>query len=717
MYLGEQVGDRMAEEPSASGGLAAANDERLRAVERDLRAADERFRLLVEGARDFISYRFRVVPEWCFEHVSDGTLSLLGLPPQRFLDKPDIWDELIHPDDRDKAGQELDPGTPVIMRWRRADCEYVVLEHRRMGVYDDEGNLVAVEGLAHDVTEPTLARQALEDSERRFRSLVQNVSDLIVVVDAGGHLQYASPSLERILGWAGEEEQKAGLSGDRVHADDLPRLRAAFVNAKPPGPNMPVTTARSLHKDGSWRWLEYSVADLRNDPSVRGYVVVARDVTERKAAEEQLVHQALHDALTGLPNRALFLDRLGLSLSRLDRRDRLAAVFFLDLDYFKVVNDSLGHSAGDQVLIAVAERLQQSLRDGDTAARLGGDEFAVLCDDLVDEGEALQIAERLGEAVAAQPVRLAGRDLVVTVSIGVAFATHSAQRPDSLLRDADAAMYQAKERGRARYELFDAAMRARAVARLETEAALREALDQQQLSLAYQPEVLLEDGRLIGAEALLRWKHDGAPPSEFITVAEETGLIVPIGGWALREACRHLARWREIAPDRAPKTVSVNLSGRQLARPDLPDVVEEALSESGLPPSALCMEITEGVLMDDIEVAVSALKALKGIGVEIAVDDFGTGYSSLAHLRRFPVDTLKIDQSFVAGLGRNPEDAAIVRAVLALAQTLDLSVVAEGVERAEQLHELRALGCERAQGHLFSAPLSEQAFADLLVNG
>jgi EAL domain-containing protein (putative c-di-GMP-specific phosphodiesterase class I) len=273
--------------------------------------------------------------------------------------------------------------------------------------------------------------------------------------------------------------------------------------------------------------------------------------------------------------------------------------------------------------------------------------------------------------------------------------------------------------------LFDAAMRARAVARLETEAALREALDREQLSLAYQPEVLLEDGRLIGAEALLRWPpaaravvaQDGVVPNEFIAVAEETGLIVPIGGWALREACRHLARWREVAPDRAPARVSVNLSGRQLARPDLTDVVEEALSLSGLSPSALCMEITESVLMDDIDMAVTALKSLKAIGVEIAVDDFGTGYSSLAHLRRFPVDILKIDHSFVNGLGRNPEDAAIVRAVLALARTLDLAVVAEGVERPEQLRELRALGCERAQGHLFSAPLSEEAFADLLVNG
>jgi len=715
----------MAEEPSASAGSGdATSAERLRVAERDLRAADERFRLLVEGARDFISYRFRLVPDQAFEHVSDGTLSILGVPPHRFLDDSDVWDELIHPDDRDKAGQALDPAKAVVMRWRRADGEYVYLEHRRMGVYNEAGDLVAVEGLAHDVTEATLAREELEAREHRFTSLVQNVSDLIIVVDPHGEMQYASPSLERLLGYVGDE-QLAGMHGERIHPDDIARLRAAFVHAQPPGPNTPVTTARTLHKDGTWRWLEYSVTDLLDDPSVHGYVVVARDVTERKTAEQQLVHQALHDALTGLPNRALFLDRLGLALSRLERRTGLAAVFFLDLDYFKVVNDSLGHSAGDQVLIAVADRLQQSLRDGDTAARLGGDEFAVLCDDLVDEGEALQIAERLGDAIAARPVKLAGRDLVVTVSIGVAFATHSGQRPESLLRDADAAMYRAKERGRARYELFDAAMRARAVARLETETALREAIDQDQLSLSYQPEVLLRDGILVGAEALLRWSPDArggnaehaAPRSDVIAVAEETGLIVPIGAWVVREACRHLARWRELAPDRAPERVAVNISGRQLARPELPDVVQEALETAALSPNSLCLEITESVLMDDIDVAVGALKALKAIGVEIAVDDFGTGYSSLAHLRRFPVDVLKIDHSFVAGLGNNPEDAAIVRAILALARTLELGVVAEGVERAEQLHELRTLGCERAQGNLFSPALPEPAFADLLVNG
>jgi diguanylate cyclase (GGDEF)-like protein/PAS domain S-box-containing protein len=716
----EAVMTNLLDEPSVGGVVVYVRDisERKRA-ERDLRNATERFRLLVEEGADFVSYRFRVVPDFACEYVSPGVGSILGLTPQDFYDNSDLWRDIVHPDDLpdvDRPVEEVEK--PLTVRWRRADGTYAWLEHRRALLHDEAGQIIGVEGVGHDVTERKLAEAALQASERRFRSLVQNVSDLVTVVNGRGEIQYISPALEHMLGYT-PEELRTGRP-DLVHTEDLPLLAAAFQRAAPPGEAPAVTTCRTLHKDGSWRWLEYSVSDGRADPSLQGFVVVARDVTERKAAEAQLVHQALHDGLTGLPNRALFLDRLGLALSRLERRPGLAAVFFLDLDHFKVVNDSLGHSAGDQVLMAVADRLERSLRDGDTAARLGGDEFAILCDDLVDEGEAVQIAERIGAAVSSPAVPLADRGLVVTASIGVAFATHSRHRPEALLRDADAAMYRAKERGRARYELFDAAMRARAVARLETEAALRGAVEREQLSLAYQPEILLADGSLVGAEALLRWRADGdelASPADFVPVAEETGLIVPIGAWVIREACRHFSRWHRQSPERAPRSVSVNLSSRQLMRPELPDMVEQALAAAEMDPGALCLEITEGALMDDIDSAAAALKTLKAIGLRIAVDDFGTGYSSLAHLRRFPVDILKIDHSFVSGLGRNPEDAAIVRAVLGLARTLDLSVVAEGVERADQLEELRHLGCERAQGHLFSAPLAEDEFTSLLTTG
>jgi diguanylate cyclase (GGDEF)-like protein len=477
-----------------------------------------------------------------------------------------------------------------------------------------------------------------------------------------------------------------------------------------------VTTARTLHKDGAWRWLEYSVSDLRDDPSVRGYVVVARDVTERKNAEEELVHQALHDALTGLPNRALFLDRLGLALSRLERRPGLAAVFFLDLDYFKVVNDSLGHSAGDQVLVAVAARLQQSLRDGDTAARLGGDEFAVLCDDLVDEGEALQIAERLGDAVAAEPVNLAGRELVVTVSIGVAFATHSGQRPESLLRDADAAMYRAKDLGRARLEVFDEATRRSVVHRLEVEQELSHAIEMDWLRALYQPILDVQTGALTGVEALIRYEDPDRGlvlPEEFLAVAEDSGLITRLDTWMLNHACRDARRWRELVPD-FPLRVGVNVSARQLSRPDFADEVVAALLASGLEAGQLALEITETELVDATPTAISATHRLRSMGVHVGADDFGTGYSSLAHLKRFPVDFLKVDRSFVDGLPSEHDDATIVEAVIGLGHALGLTVVAEGVETDEQLTHLQALGCDLYQGFLRSVPVTADAVLALL---
>jgi diguanylate cyclase (GGDEF)-like protein len=462
---------------------------------------------------------------------------------------------------------------------------------------------------------------------------------------------------------------------------------------------------RFRRADGSLLWavVATSLVDA-------GTLAMVSDITERKAAEEALVHQAFHDTLTGLPNRALFLDRLGHALARSARRPASTAVLFLDLDRFKWVNDSLGHAAGDSLLVAAAERLRQVVRDEDTVARFGGDEFAVLCEDLSDETEAVTVAQRIIAAVAS-PIALGERHLALTASIGIALASGPGADPDVLLRDADSAMYRAKERGRDRIELFDDDMRARAMARVETESALRRALEVGELRVHFQPVVDLAGEVVVGVEALVRWQHPErglVPPLEFIPVAEETGLIVPLGAHVLSEACHTIARWNRRHRDRPALSVSVNLSARQLSSPGLRDVVAATLAESGLPPELLCLEITESVLMEDADASREQLQALKEIGVTLSVDDFGTGYSSLLYLKRFPVDVLKIDRSFVSGLGTSTEDSAIVAGVVQLARALGLQSVAEGVEDPEQVRRLGGLGCDLAQGFYWSPALDAE---------
>ena len=415
--------------------------------------------------------------------------------------------------------------------------------------------------------------------------------------------------------------------------------------------------------------------------------------------------------MTELPNRALFLDRLALALARLRRRRSSLVVLFADVDRFKVVNDSLGHDAGDRLLVTLSRRLREVLRPGDTLARFGGDEFAVLCEE-VPEDDVVGIAERMMEALA-EPLTAGGREVFVSVSVGIAVTQDPDQRPEALLRDADAAMYLAKDRGRARFELFDEAMRDESTERLLLESALRRAPERGELRALYQPIVRLTDGSMVAAEALVRWEHPERgllEASQFVPLAEETGIIVPVGAWMLDEACREAASWSGNGDAAA---VSVNLSARQLSRPDLVDAVDRALRESGLNPDRLWLEITESVLMEDPDAAVNALERLRALGVHLSVDDFGTGYSSLAYLRRFPVDALKVDRSFVAGLGRDPEDSAIVEAVVSMAHSLGLSVIAEGVETDEQLARLRDLGCELAQGFYFAAPVPSSALDPL----
>jgi diguanylate cyclase (GGDEF)-like protein len=434
-------------------------------------------------------------------------------------------------------------------------------------------------------------------------------------------------------------------------------------------------------------------------------------------AHQENRHRAFHDILTGLPNRALFLDRLQQSLDRSDRDRIPRAVLFMDLDNFKVINDSLGHKVGDELLMVVARRLMACLRPGDTAARLGGDEFVVLLDGVAGVGEADLVAERIIGALGA-PIELGGRRVFVGTSVGIALCEDTACRPDVLLRDADVAMYEAKKEGKARRKVFNPAMHAQALHRLELENELRRAIEHGELRLYYQPMVLLSTGKVIGMEALVRWEHPERGlirPREFIPLAEETGLIVPLGRWVLRETCRRACEWGEQYPTASPLLASVNLSVVQFREPDLVGELQGILRETGLEPSRLQLEITESAVVDDTERATALLWELKGLGVRLAIDDFGTGYSSLASLRQFPVDDLKIDKKFVDGLGQNESDAAIVRLVIDLAHALGMQAIAEGVETPEQLARLRDMGCDQAQGYYFWESLPDEEAARLLA--
>ena len=429
-------------------------------------------------------------------------------------------------------------------------------------------------------------------------------------------------------------------------------------------------------------------------------------------------HEALHDSLTGLPNRALFVDRLQQAIDRKSRERDISAVLFMDLDHFKVVNDSLGHETGDELLIEVARRLSGCLRPEDTAARLGGDEFTVLLDRISEPGDAIRVAERIAEALRT-PFQLGEHQIFITTSVGIALCMSEDDQPNSVLRDADVAMYEAKKEGKARYKIFNAGMYTKALKRLELENELRRAIDNNELRVYYQPKISLETGGIVGMEALVRWEHPErglTDPAEFIPLAEETALIKPLGHWVLREACRQAREWQDRYPHAAYLTMSVNLSVRQFQQPNLVEELEKVLQETGLNPHSLQLEITESVVTDDVEYALGLLRELKGLNVQLGIDDFGKGYSSLTSLKQFPLDDLKIDRSFVDGLGKDLQDTAIVELVVELAHAVGMQAVAEGVETPEQLTQLRKIGCDVAQGFYFRRPLTSEAASALLAN-
>jgi diguanylate cyclase (GGDEF)-like protein/PAS domain S-box-containing protein len=578
-------------------------------------------------------------------------------------------------------------------------------------------SLLENSSLARHLESRVIERTAeLRASEQRFQALVQHSSEAVILVDADGKVEYVSESMTRVFGYS-----EAHLLGRRLtqilDSDAGARLREGLAEVAERPYGVLELELPLHHRDGHQCTVQFTVTNLLDNPSVGGLVLNTRDISERRQLEDQLVHQAFHDSLTSLANRALFKDRVDHALARTKRQTPSVAVLFLDLDGFKEVNDSLGHAAGDRLLIQVGERLAASVRPSDTVARFGGDEFAVLVEDASDDIDVIQVAERVLEGLR-QPFEVNGRELHVRGSMGIARMESDVDGADHLLRNADLAMYRAKAAGRGGFERYDPEMHTELVQRVQLEADLRRALEAGELFLLYQPTFDLASGQLVGAEALARWQHPTRGlvlPTEFIPLAEASGLIRPLGAWVLREACRQAAEWQRTTAQRdKPMALNINLSGRQLQYPEVVDDVAAALAESGLPPDSLVLEMTESVLMDDSENVLDILRRIKELGARLAIDDFGTGYSSLSYLHRFPVDMLKIDRSFVERLSHASDNAELARTIVRLGQSLQLVTVAEGVEDSAQFLALRRMGCDVGQGFYFGRPMESEEISHLL---
>ena len=567
---------------------------------------------------------------------------------------------------------------------------------------------------AGDIT----GHKSAEEQIRFQARLLDAVGQAIIATDPQGRIVYWNRAAQELYGWSKEEVMGRPIvevtpSEEMMeHAEEImSELRAGrswsgeFVVQCKDGSTFPamVTDTPVYDEQGN----------------LVGIIGVSTDISERKALEAELERRASHDLLTGLPNRRALVDRIGQALLRMRRgkEGRKVGVLFMDLDRFKTINDSLGHQAGDGLLVAVAERLRNRLRPEDVLARFGGDEFAVLLEDTAGASEAIRVAQRIADSLR-EPFTVDDFQVSVSTSVGIALGSaHTNDDPEGMLRNADAAMYRAKEQGPGRYAVFDPAMQARAQERLEVETELRQALERAEFVLYYQPEVSLHNGSMVGFEALLRWQHPERgllKPSAFVPIAEETDLITPIGRWVLEEACQQAKRWQEEHPLASPMTMEVNLSSKQLRRQGLVRTVEEALARADLEAHTLALDITESVLIKASEDDVQALEALKKMGIRLYLDDFGTGYSSLSYLKRLPVDRVKVDRSFVKGLGENATDTALVRMIIDLCHILGVEVLAEGVETSEQAALLRDMGCDLGQGYYFAGPLPGEELAEQL---
>lgn len=577
-------------------------------------------------------------------------------------------------------------------------------------------------------------RRRLAERDELFQLITENAADMIAVVNHDGQRVYSSPAYQKVLGYSAEDLDNA-TSFDQIHPSDRDRVKEAAEKAYRTGRGQKLEY-RMRHKDGSWRVLESTANTIKNNEGeAERLVIVNRDITDRKRAEETLAHRAIHDGLTDLPNRDLFLDRLQHAMLRARRHsDYKFAVLFVDIDEFKVVNDSLGHSAGDELLVEIAKRMSTSFRDTDTVARLqtgteadlrlealsvarlGGDEFTVLLEDVFRASDAIRVGQRIQERLAI-PFEIKGRQIVIKSSIGVALNANSYSKPEELVRDAEIAMYRAKQSGKARCEVFDPGMHSTAVRRLKLETDLRLGLERGELLVYYQPIISLRSGKITGFEALSRWKHPEGmiSPADFIPVADETGLILPLNRALLREACEQLCSWQLELGCEPPLTISMNITPKQFAQPQLAQEIDAILHQAGISPGSVSLEIVETIAMGEPDRALAVLSELKELGVLLSIDDFGTGYSSLSRLPRFPIDALKIDRTFVSNMNTDRDNHEIVRLIIMLAHSLGLSTVAEGAETAEQVEALTRLNCDMVQGYFYSPPVDAKTAFDLLL--
>jgi diguanylate cyclase (GGDEF)-like protein/PAS domain S-box-containing protein len=667
-------------------------------------------------------YRCHDDEHWTMEFVSDGCETLTGYRPDELVGNGRVsYEAITHPEDRQRVRTEiraaLENRSRFFVDYRIVTAEGKVkwVWEAGIGIYAPDGKLTAIEGFVQDVSRNKVAEDALRQAEERYRGIFENAVEGIFQTTAEGQYLRANPALARIYGYETPEDLMANLSNISGQLYVNPGQRNEFVRRMQEHGAVKNFVSEVRRRDGSVIWIsENGRAVADGEGRLLYYEGSVEDITESRRYQQRLEHQATHDALTALPNRSLLSDRLRQAVSYAKRYSQIVAVVFIDLDNFKLINDSLGHETGDNLLKAMSERMSENVRGSDTVARLSGDEFVILLRNEKGEEEVNGAVQRIIRAIC-RPWRNQGQEIVVTCSAGISLYPRDSDDPSTLLKNADAAMYRAKELGRNQIRFFTAEMSAAVRDRLDLQTRLHRALEQGEFVLYYQPKVDLATRRVIGMEALLRWLPPGEKmigPDVFIPLAEDSGFIVQLGDWVLQEACRYTRQLHDAGLEHLQ--VAVNVSARQFHQRDLIQRIRAILDESGLAPEFLQLELTESLVMHDAEHFVATLESLDRLGVQLAVDDFGTGYSNLAYLKRFPVSRLKVDRTFVRDIATDPDDAAIVKAVISLAHSLGLRVVAEGVETAEQLDFLAANGCDEIQGYLFSRPVPPEQFESLL---